>query len=94
MRSNKLVRERAFVERDAREGTLCPKLGRAAARAEGLRPSLAPMARAEDRGYTLCPPKLALAGGGPTPLPPTLPITPYSIPRPASRSFAETHILE
>ena len=42
------------------EGTLCPKLGRAAARAEGQTPNLAPLARAEGRGYTLCPSKLAL----------------------------------
>ena len=42
------------------EGTLCPKLGRAAVRAEGQTPSLAPLARAEGRGCTLCPSSLAL----------------------------------
>ena len=48
------------ASRPQAEGTLCPKLGRAAARAEGQTPNLAPLARAEGRGCTLCPSKLAL----------------------------------
>ena len=55
-----------------REGTLCPKLGRAAARADGLRPRLAPLARTEGRGCTLRPFKLALWPAADHPLCPPL----------------------